>query len=181
MHHITPVCEQKPIQLVFTFLFSHTQLPNFPFLFCLPGQAGTNVSHILVLQRITQISSPHSRRTGIFLLYLHLGKTGSFLPWMETTWDRTAAQHHAWRTQKSTFQKLEAAMETTVAIKLLGEFFSPLKTDFGIRWYLIRFPSRFFKMKKFNTEFGLWLAVAEANICEGTRHPSPNTTAPFSC
>lgn len=58
MHHIIPVWEPNSAGCR---SYSLTQLPDSPFQFHLPGQARTNVSHILPLQRIIQISSPHSR------------------------------------------------------------------------------------------------------------------------
>lgn len=122
IHHITLQFVSRNQFGWVSVLYSLTQrLPNFLCLFCLPGQAGTNGWRILLLQRITQISSPHSRRTSIFLLHLHLGKTGGLFPWKRDVQDRTAAQHRAQRTRESTFQKLETATETAVTIRLLGK------------------------------------------------------------
>lgn len=189
MHHTTLVFEQKqiPIQLGFTFLLSHITIASFSFPILSPRASwNKRISHSPVAKDYPDLKRTRSRKTGIFLLRLHRGEMGSVLPWTETTWDRTAAQRHARRTWENTFQKLEMAMETAGATGTQQQlndlsFLPHLKMGFCIWWDLIRFPSWFFKMNKFDAEFGLWLVLTEVSSCEeGSRHPSPNTTALLS-
>lgn len=187
MHHTTPVFEQKPIQLGFTFLLSHITIASFSFPILSPRASwNKRISHSPVAEDYPDLKCTRSRKTGVFLLRLHHGEMGSVLPCTETTWDRAAAQRHARRAWENTFQKLEMATETAGATGTQQQlndlrFFPHLKMDFCTWWDLIRFPSWFFRMNKVDAEFGLWLVLTEASSCEeGSRHPSPNTTALLS-
>lgn len=95
--------------------YSLAQLPNFPFQLHLPGQAGTNVSHILPLQRIIWISSPHSRGLVLCFYTFILVKHKASFP--------ERSSHGTGLMPGCTFQKPETATELVVTAEFLGELF----------------------------------------------------------
>lgn len=79
MHRIIPVWEQNPIQLGFTFLFSHT-IASFSFPIPSPRTSQNKcISHSPVAKDYPDFK-PTFQRIGILLLHLHLGMTEVSFP-----------------------------------------------------------------------------------------------------